>query len=135
MTLAQFIDLPDHGDARGGLVAIEGERTVPFPIRRVYYLHGLLPDRHRGFHAHYQLRQLLVCVAGSCTVLLDDGRSRERVSLASPTRGLFVGTMLWHEMCDFTTDCVLLVLASEPFSEDDYVRNYDAFLAAVGSGT
>jgi dTDP-4-dehydrorhamnose 3,5-epimerase-like enzyme len=128
LPLVQWIELASHGDERGNLVVIEAKRDVPFDIKRVYYLVRTLPGVPRGFHAHRTLQQVLVSVAGSCTILLDNGNHRVRVLLSDPTRGLLVEPMLWHEMHDFSSDCVLLVLAAAPYDEADYVRSYEEFI-------
>lgn len=119
-----------HEDARGRLVAVEGSNDLPFAIARVYYI---LPGdgSARGFHAHKALRQLMICVAGSCRIVLDDGTARTEHQLERPDEGLLVGRMTWREMHDFSADAILLVLASEPFDEADYIRDYEAFLAEV----
>ena len=127
MTLARYVEFPVKGDELGWLVALEGGRDVPFPIRRVYYIFGTQPGVRRGKHAHRQLTQMMVCLAGRCTVLLDDGRVREEVALTRNDRGLMLEPMLWHEMHDFSPDCVLLVLADNRYDETDYIRDYDAF--------
>lgn len=129
--LIQWAHFPPLGDARGSLVALEGEKIVPFPINRVYYLFGTKPGIARGFHAHHKLQQVAVCVTGRCRMVLDDGHQREEVWLESPTQGLLIGDMVWHEMHDFSPDCVLLVLASEHYDETDYIRNYDDFLRMI----
>lgn len=127
MSLVEWIDLSEIADERGALVAIEGDRSVPFDIRRVYYLYGMQPDALRGFHAHRALRQVAVCVSGSCRIVLDDGVRREEAVLDRPDRGLLIREMVWREMHDFSADCVLLVLASEHYDEADYIRDYGAF--------
>lgn len=119
------------GDQRGSLTSIEGGIDTPFAIKRVYYLYYTLADVRRGFHAHKKLQQILVCVTGRCKVLLDDGKIKEIVELSEPNLGLFVDTMVWHEMYDFSSDCVLLVLASDHYKENDYIRQYDEFLESV----
>lgn len=121
-----------RGDARGNLVAIEGARDVPFDIARVYYLYATDTDVARGFHAHRTLRQWAVCVAGKCTMLLDDGRSKETLTLDDPAAGVAIPPMVWHEMRDFAPGTVLLVLADQHYEEADYIRDYDAFRAALG---
>lgn len=120
-----------HGDARGMLVAVEQEKDIPFVIKRVYYIYATQPEVRRGFHAHRELEQVLICVHGSCSVLLDDGEVRETVLLDKPHEGLYVPKGIWREMYDFSLDAVLLVLASELYDEADYIRNYDEFLAFV----
>jgi dTDP-4-dehydrorhamnose 3,5-epimerase-like enzyme len=128
MSLIRTIDLQEWGDERGGLVAIEENLTVPFAIKRVYYIYGTKPGVARGFHAHRELKQLAVCVSGSCRMILDDGRIKEEVLMSSPSTGVVIEGMVWREMHDFSKDCVLLVFASEVYDESDYIRNYDRFL-------
>lgn len=129
MTLKNIIKFKELGDDQGWLVALEAERNVPFPVRRVYYIYGTRPGVHRGRHAHYKLRQVLVCLNGACTILLDDGRSREEVRLTGNTEGLVLDPMIWHEMYDFSPGCVLIVLADDWYDEADYIRDYAAFKA------
>lgn len=131
-SLLKFIDFPSLGDERGSLVALEANKTVPFVIKRVYYIFGTKQGVARGFHAHKALKQVAVCVTGSCRMMLDDGHQKEEILLDSPMKGLVIEGMVWREMHDFTPDCVLLVLASEHYDEADYVRDYEDFLKAVG---
>ena len=133
MSLVTLIDFKLLGDERGHLTVIEANRNIPFDIRRVYYLTDTKPGVARGFHAHRKLEQISVCVAGRCRMILDDGRMREEVWLDTPTKAIRIEKMIWHEMHDFSPDCVLLVLASEHYDEVDYIRNYDDFLARTGS--
>ena len=132
--LARYVDFEIKGDDLGWLVAIEGERTLPFPIRRTYYIFGTQPGVRRGRHAHRTLRQALICLTGECKVLLDDGTTRETVQLARNDRALMLDPMIWHEMFDFSRGCVLLVLAEAWYDEADYLRNYEAFRAACAGG-
>ena len=120
-----------HGDGRGSLVSIEAGRDIPFPVARVYYLYAAVPGTSRGFHAHCRLRQFAVCVAGSCDMVLDDGRVRATVTLDDPATGLLIGPSIWREMHRFSADAVLMVLADRHYDEDDYIRDYDSFRAAV----
>lgn len=126
--LVKLIDFPPLGDDRGSLVALEANKTVPFEIKRVYYIFGTKQGVARGFHAHKALKQVAVCVTGSCRMLLDDGQNKEEILLDSPTKGLVIEDLVWREMHDFTPDCVLLVLASEHYDEVDYIRDYEDFL-------
>lgn len=121
----------EHGDGRGQLIAVEGERDVPFPIRRVYYMYGVGEGIRRGYHAHKELEQVLICMHGSCRILLDDGKERESVLLDNPGTGLYIGHATWREMYDFSSDAVLAVLASMPYAESDYIRDYDEFIGYV----
>lgn len=120
-----------HGDERGQLVALEQDIDIPFEIKRVYYIYDTKTNVRRGHHSHNTLQEILVCIHGSCKILLDDGREKEIVCMEKPYEGLYVPPKTWLEMYDFTHDAVLLVLASELYSEDDYVRNYDLFLKAL----
>ncbi len=131
MSLIQLVNFPPLGDDRGSLVALEAHKTVPFDIKRVYYIFGTQVGVSRGFHAHRALQQVAVCVAGKCRMVLDDGQRRENVWLDSPTKGLLIGDLVWREMHDFSPDCVLLVLASEHYFENDYIRNYSDFLQVL----
>lgn len=118
----------------GSLSFLEGEKDIPFPIRRVYYIYQVKEGERRGFHAHKKLQQVLLCVHGSCKILLDDGTERRSVELNDPNVGLFIGPSTWREMYDFTSDAVLLVLASEYYDEADYIRNYDEFINYIAGG-
>jgi dTDP-4-dehydrorhamnose 3,5-epimerase-like enzyme len=129
--LVQWIEFPPLGDDRGSLVALEGNKTVPFDIKRVYYIFGTQPGVARGSHAHKALRQVAVCVTGSCRISLDNGLEKVDVWLDSPIRGIVIEEMVWREMHDFSSDCVLLVLASEHYDEADYIRNYEDFITQV----
>lgn len=120
-----------HGDERGMLVALEEYSDIPFEIKRVYYMYDTKSDVHRGFHAHKNLEQILVCIHGKCKILLDNGKEKKIVSLEKPYEGLYVANDMWREMYDFSKGAVLLVLASEPYREEDYIRDYDEFLKMV----
>jgi dTDP-4-dehydrorhamnose 3,5-epimerase-like enzyme len=127
-----LIPLKSIGDERGQLVAIEEMQDVPFDIARAYYVYGVEPEARRGLHAHRTLMQFAVAVSGSCSLLLDDGKERATISLESPSMGLLLPPMVWHEMADFSADCVLLVLAAAAYDEADYIRDYGEFSALVG---
>lgn len=119
------------GDERGFLVALESFKNIPFEIKRIYYIFGTLNGVSRGFHAHKELDQMAVCVRGKCQFLLDDGNSKSSVWLDSANLLLHIPKMVWHEMHNFTEDCVLLVLASDYYNENDYIREYEDFKKAV----
>ena len=128
MSLIKTIDFKLLSDDSGSLVALEGNKSVPFDIKRVYYIFGTKQGISRGYHAHRKLKQVAVCMNGSCRFLLDDGVHQEAIILDNSTKGLLIESLIWHEMHDFTTDCVLMVLASEYFDEGDYIRDYHAFV-------
>ena len=131
MSLIQWIHFPLLGDERGSLVALETGKIVPFDIKRVYYIFATQKDVARGFHAHKNLKQVAVCVTGKCRMVLDNGKIRQDAWLDSPTKGLLISDLVWREMHDFSEDCVLLVLASEHYDENDYIRDYQDFLNKV----
>ncbi len=124
----KLIQLQKHGDVRGSLVALEDQKNVPFPIRRVYYLFGTAEGVRRGFHAHRELNQLAIVVRGSCRFHLDDGKEKIDILLDNPAQGLMLPPMLWHEMYDFSEDCVLMVLADAHYDESDYIRDHAQFM-------
>ena len=128
MTIAKLYDFPLLGDARGSLVVMDKNSGVPFIVKRGYYLFGTAQGQSRGFHAHKNLHQIAICVSGRCRMVLDNGIVRQDVWLNSATLGIDLPPMLWHEMYDFSSDCVLLVLASDYYDESDYVRDYKEFI-------
>jgi dTDP-4-dehydrorhamnose 3,5-epimerase-like enzyme len=124
--------IASFSDDRGSLISLEGGGNVPFDIKRVYCIYGISPGAERGFHAHRDLRQMAVCLHGSCTIVLDNGRERREVRLDMPDQALEIGNMVWREMRDFSADCVLMVLASQHYDEADYIRDYPTFQALAG---
>ncbi len=120
-----------HSDARGCLVAIEENKDIPFKVKRVYYIYATDQNVRRGLHAHKNLEQILICLHGSCKIHFDDGNETAEIFLNDPSVGLYIANNIWREMYDFSEDAILLVLASELYSEKDYIRNYDEFLKFV----
>jgi hypothetical protein len=123
------VTLPRIQDPRGNLTFVEAHRHVPFYIKRVYYLYDVPGGAERGGHGHHRLRQLIVAMSGSFDVVLDDGRRRARYHLNRSYTGLYVCPMIWRELDNFSSGSVCLVLASEPYEESDYLRDYEAFRA------
>lgn len=115
------------GDERGDLFAIESGKEAPFEIKRVYYITNTKKNDQRGFHAHRNLKQVIICVKGSCKFIVDDGAQKEEINLNRPDEGLLIGNFIWREMHDFSEDCVLLVLASEHYDPSDYIHDYRQF--------
>jgi dTDP-4-dehydrorhamnose 3,5-epimerase-like enzyme len=132
LSAVKLINLPQRVDERGGLAFIEAKRHIPFEIRRVYYLFSTSAGSHRGAHAHKALHQLIVAVAGRFDVMLDDGSERSTYHLTSPTQGLYVAPMVWRDLSAFSLGAVCLVLASEYYTEDDYIRDYAEYRRARG---
>lgn len=127
----KIINFEIHGDERGSLIALEGNKNIPFEIKRVYYIFDTKKDVARGFHSHKNLQQVLVAVSGSCKIRINDGKDKEVFELNSPDKALYLGNNIWREMFDFSSDCVLLVLASEHYNPDEYTRDYNEFLKEV----
>lgn len=123
------IQLTPHGDERGQLIAMESlTEYVPFDVKRVYYIYDTTPGTVRGKHAHKDLKQILICVSGACTIeceMPDGTKSQHRLDW--PDRGLLIAGLVWREMKEFSKDAVLLVLASEHYDEKDYIRDYSEF--------
>jgi len=119
------------GDKRGQLIALEGNKQVPFNIKRVFYIYGTQTDISRGNHSHYQTKQYLVAINGSCQVTLDDGKNKETFNLDRPNIGLFQDALIWGSMHNFSDDCILLVMANSYYDPNDYITSYSDYLKAV----
>lgn len=130
MQVVKYMFQP-HGDDRGQLVALEEYKDIPFEIKRVYYMYDTKEGVRRGFHAHKSLEQILICIHGTCKVLLDNGTEKKVVPLERPYEGLYIANNMWREMYDFSPDAVLMVLASDFYKEEDYIRDYDEFLRFI----
>ncbi len=128
-----LVNFPVLGDERGSLIAVESGQSVPFEIKRVYYIYGTVSGVVRGLHAHHELEQMAICLRGKCHFLMDDGANREVIVLDRPDVGLLIPPMVWHEMSEFSDDCVLMVLANDHYDEADYIRNYDDFKNLVSN--
>ena len=131
ITQCCIFDLPKIHDPRGNLTFIEGGRHIPFDIRRVYYLYDVPGGETRGGHAHKNLQQFIIAIAGSFDVLLDDGMEKKRVGLNRSYLGLYVPQMIWRELVNFSSGAVCMVLASEIYEESDYFRSYEKFMKAI----
>ena len=131
MIKVKLIPLQTHGDDRGSLVALEEGYNIPFQIKRVYYIFNTKKGVMRGFHAHKNLKQVAIAVRGSCKFKLDNGTDSVEVLLNDPAQGLLIESFIWREMYDFSEDCVLMVLADSHYDENDYVRDYNAFVDMV----
>lgn len=121
-------------DLRGKIIVIESNKDIPFQIKRVYFTYDVPNGKNRGKHAHKSLKQLIVAVSGSFDVHLDDGNEKELVTLDCPHFGIYIAEMIWSYIDNYSSGAVSLVLASDFYNEDDYIRNYDDFLRAKGVG-
>ncbi len=129
------IQLPKISDPRGNLTFIEGNKHIPFDIKRVFYLYDVPTEENRGAHAHKELHQFLICLSGSFDVALDDGNIQKTIHLNRPWAGLHIPPMIWAAEINFDPGTVCLVLTSDLFEEADYIRSYDDFLSIVNSGS
>ena len=127
----KIIQLPKISDPRGNLSFIEGEKHIPFDIKRVYYLYDVPGGSDRGSHAHRTLQLFIVAMSGSFDVVLDDGTEKKRFHLNRSYYGLYVCPMMWRDLDNFSSGAVCMVLASTRYDEFDYIRDYDQFLATV----
>ena len=126
----KIIDIPKINNTKGNIGVIEND-TIPFNVKRVYYLFDIPSGSRRGGHAHKKLKQVLIAISGSFDVVLKDGKSKETITLNRPDKGLLIENNIWRELENFSSGSVCLVLASEEFSEDDYIRNYKEYLSFV----
>ncbi|MEG1984079.1 MAG: FdtA/QdtA family cupin domain-containing protein [Oscillospiraceae bacterium] len=130
----KMLEFPQRGDARGHLVVIEGMTDIPFDIKRVFYIYGSELDVVRGQHANRKTKFVLINVSGTSKVKVKDGKGNEVVfCLNRPHTGIYLPTMIWKDMYDFSSDSVLLVLASEHYDAAEYIRDYDVFVKEVNS--
>ncbi len=117
-----------HSDRKGNLTVVENGRTLPFDVKRAYYLYDVPGGESRGSHAHRELEQLIVAASGSFTVTIDDGINKLSFFLNRPYQGLYVKSGMWRDLSNFSSGAVALVLASDVYKEDDYIRDYREFL-------
>ena len=130
----KIVDLPKIEDHRGNLTFIEGGSHVPFDIQRVYYLYDVPGGSERGGHAHKELSQLIIAMAGSFDVIIDDGQAKKRYHLNRSYYGLYICPMIWRELDNFSSGSVCMVLASNRYDEADYYRDYQQYLVALEKG-
>ena len=125
--IIQLISLPKIEDRRGNLSVIEND-TIPFEIKRVYYVYDIPSGVERGGHSHKELKEFLVALSGSFDVVLNDGNEIKKITLNKPNEGLLINPGIWRELKNFSSGAVCLVLASNVYVEDDYIRDLDEFL-------
>lgn len=135
MNKVQMLEFPQNGDTRGQLVVVEGMRDVPFEIKRVFYIYGSDSDVVRGQHANRKTEFVLINVSGKSKVKVKDGEGNEAIyCLNRPHTGIYLPTMVWKDMYDFSEDSVLLVLASEHYDNSEYIRDYNQFVEEISKG-
>ena len=128
----KILEFDDLGDERGNLVVVEGEQDIPFEIKRVFYIYGSDSEVVRGQHANRNSEFVLINVSGTSKVRVDNGFEEEIIELNRPRMGLYLPTMLWKDMYDFSEDSVLLVLTNTHYDGKEYIRDYDEYLKEVG---
>ena len=134
--LAQMLEFPQHGDDRGHLVIVEGEKDIPFDIKRIFYIYGSDKNVVRGQHANRKSEFVLINVSGTSKVKVKDGKGNEAYfSLNRPHTGIYIPKMVWKDMYEFSEDSVLLCLASEHYDANEYIRNYDDFVKEINKTT
>lgn len=124
----KYLPITHKQNAAGSLFAVEGINDIPFAIARVYYILDMPIAARRGKHAHIKISQAALCIRGACKFLLDDGKEKAEVILDNPSLGIMLEPMIWHEMYDFSKDCIIVILADAHYDEQDYIRDYTEFL-------
>lgn len=128
---ASLIELPVVADPQGNLAFAEAEDHIPFPIARVFYVYDIPVSAKRGGHAHRELEQVVICLAGAMEMVVDDAGTRHTYRLEDPREGLYLPPMVWHDIGAFSEGTVYMVLASAKFDEGDYIRDYEEYLATA----
>ena len=132
MNKVQMLEFPQKGDERGHLVIVEGNKDIPFDIKRAFYIYGTNANVVRGQHANRESEFVLINVAGTSKVKVKDGEGNEAIfCLNRPHTGIYLPTMVWKDMYDFSADSVLLCLASQHYNPEEYIRNYDIFVEEI----
>lgn len=133
ISLVKLIDLPLQSDERGDLVFLEAHQHLPFAIQRLFYIFNTRSRAARGFHAHQKNRLALICLVGSVVVTLDNGSNVDQARLNRPNQALLIEPKIWHSLEHFTPGTIVLACASEPYDENDYIRDYPEFIKYVSS--
>ena len=131
MKKTKLIDFQYHGDDRGSLVIVEENKNIPFQPKRLFYIYDVKDDKVRGNHANIDSEFVMVAVKGSVVINVDDGKKKSIFKLDDPKKGLYVPKLTWKTMYDFSSDAVLLVIASTLYNKDEYINDYDEFIKYI----
>ena len=120
-----------HSDKRGNLISLADNKEIPFKIKRIYYTLNMPNKAIRGGHAHKRLDEVMVCLHGSCDFVLDDGKEKITITLDRPNKGLYIKANVWRDFRNFSPDCVVILIASDYYDTEDYIRDYDEYLKSI----
>ncbi len=134
MNKFRLIDFQELGDDRGHMVVAESNKEVPFLIRRIFYIYGTKEGVLRGQHANRESEFVLINLQGSVKIIIDDGKKKDVVILDKPHQGVYLDKMVWKDMCEFSSDSILLVLSNMPYDASEYIREYEQFIREVNDG-
>lgn len=123
----KLLNFPQLGDERGHLVVVEGNKNIPFEIKRIFYIYGSDKDVVRGQHANRLSEFVLINISGRCDVFVDDGEKQETIVLDKPHQGIYLNKMVWKNMLNFSKDAILLVLSNKYYNSEEYIRDYEEF--------
>lgn len=124
----KLIDFKIYPDERGKLTSLTENQEIPFEIKRIYYTWDMPHEAIRGGHAHKELDEVVICLSGSCDFVLDDGKEKITITLDKPNIGLYIKANLWRDFRNFSKDCIVLLIASDCYKTDDYIRDYDEYI-------
>lgn len=127
----KIIEWKENGDERGKLVVIEGEKDIPFEIKRIFYIYGMDKEVIRGLHSNKKSEFVIINVGGSAKVRLHDGKKEMVIELDRPNKGVYIPKLMWKEMYDFSEECIMLVISNQPYDNGEYIRDFDEFLREV----
>lgn len=127
----KVFDFEVHSDPRGKLTSLSNNQEIPFEIKRIYYTWDMPKEAIRGGHAHKKLDEVMICLHGSCDFVLDDGKEKVTITLDKPNKGLYIPAWLWRDFRNFSSDCIVALIASDYYNTEDYIRDYNEYLKII----
>lgn len=127
----KILNFDIHSDKRGDLTSLADNKEIPFKIKRIYYTWNMPNEAIRGGHAHKKLDEVIVCLHGSCDFVLDDGKEKITITLDRPNKGLYIKANVWRDFRNFSSDCVVILIASDYYDTEDYIRDYNEYLKSI----